>query len=61
MCVVAAIGLTRLMGTMLVGVGATDPPTFAAIIILFVAIALVACWLPARRAGSQRGAAGGVN
>jgi putative ABC transport system permease protein len=47
---VAAIALTRVMSTMLVGVGATDPATFSAIAGLFFVIAAVACWVPARRA-----------
>jgi len=42
--------LTRVMRSMLVGVGATDPATFAAIAVLFFVIAALACWLPARRA-----------
>jgi ABC-type lipoprotein release transport system permease subunit len=48
--VVAALALTRVMQTMLVGVGATDPITFAAMIVLFLGIAAVACWVPARQA-----------
>ena len=48
--VVAAMGLTRIMGSMLVGVGATDPLTFGAMSVLFLALATVACWVPARRA-----------
>ena len=48
----AAIGLTRLMRTMLVGVQPTDPATYVAILVLFVVIALIACWVPARRAAS---------
>ena len=45
-----ALALTRVMSSMLVGVKATDPLTFGAIGVLFVAIAATACWLPARRA-----------
>jgi predicted permease len=48
--VLAAVLLTRVMRSMLVGVGATDPATFATIAVLFFVIAALACWLPARRA-----------
>jgi putative ABC transport system permease protein len=40
------------MRTMLVGVGPTDPTTFATIAGLFAVIASLACWLPARRAAA---------
>ena len=46
----AAIGLTRLMSSMLVDVKPTDPVTFAAVSLLFLAIAVIACLIPARRA-----------
>ncbi|HYM11563.1 MAG TPA: ABC transporter permease [Bryobacterales bacterium] len=47
---VAALGLTRVISSMLVGVKATDPTTFAAMAVLFFLIAAIASWLPARRA-----------
>jgi putative ABC transport system permease protein len=46
----AALALTRVMTTMLVGVRATDPLTFAAMGGVFFAIAALSSWLPARRA-----------
>jgi putative ABC transport system permease protein len=48
----AALGLTRVMTSMLVGVAATDPATFAAIGVLFLGIGGLASWLPARRAAA---------
>jgi len=49
---VTAFALTRRMNTMLVGVKATDPSTFATIAVLFLLIAVIASWLPAWRAAS---------
>ena len=47
---VASLALTRTMKNLLFGVSATDPATFATIALLLIAVALLACWLPARRA-----------
>ncbi|HWY49813.1 MAG TPA: ABC transporter permease [Bryobacteraceae bacterium] len=48
--IAAALGLTRAMATMLIGVKPTDPPTFASIVVVFFLIAALACWFPAHRA-----------
>jgi predicted permease len=48
--VVAALGVTRTMASFLFGVAPTDPLTFAGVSLLLVAVALLACYLPARRA-----------
>jgi len=48
--VAASIGLTRLMRGMLYGVTATDPITFGSVALLLIAVALAACYIPARRA-----------
>lgn len=48
--VAAALALTRLMKTFLFGVSATDPLTFVGVALLLTFIAVLACWLPARRA-----------
>jgi ABC-type antimicrobial peptide transport system permease subunit len=47
--ILVALGATRSLTTLLYQVAPNDPLTFVAVPILFVAVALVACYLPARR------------
>jgi ABC-type antimicrobial peptide transport system permease subunit len=47
---VGSFALTRTLSSLLFGVTATDPLTFAAVIALLIATALLACYIPARRA-----------
>jgi putative ABC transport system permease protein len=46
----AAYALTRLMKSLLFGITATDPLTYAGLSLLLVAVATIACYIPARRA-----------
>ncbi|MGC2719921.1 MAG: FtsX-like permease family protein, partial [Candidatus Acidiferrales bacterium] len=48
--IVAALVLTRFLANMLFGVSARDPLTFAGVAIALVAVAAIACWIPAQRA-----------
>ena len=47
---IGALAATRLVKSFLYEVSATDPLTFTGIALLLIAIALLACWIPARRA-----------
>jgi ABC-type antimicrobial peptide transport system permease subunit len=46
----AALGLTRLMASLLFEISPRDPLTFAGVAALMVGVALAACYVPARRA-----------
>jgi len=48
--IVAALGLTRLITKLIFGVGANDPLTFVGVAVLLSSVALIACYIPARRA-----------
>ena len=47
---VIALGGARMMKTLLYGVSTSDPVTFTCVALLLLSIALLACWIPARRA-----------
>jgi predicted permease len=48
--ILAALGITRIMTRLLVGVSPSDPITYATVALLLASVALLACWIPARRA-----------
>jgi putative ABC transport system permease protein len=48
--VAGSLGLTRLMASLLYGVGARDPATMMAVAALLAVVAVIACYVPARRA-----------
>jgi putative ABC transport system permease protein len=45
-----ALALTRVVSTLLFGIGASDPATFVMVSVLLLLVALAACYVPARRA-----------
>jgi len=45
-----ALALSRALTRLLVGISPSDPPTYAVVALLLAAVALAACWIPARRA-----------
>jgi putative ABC transport system permease protein len=49
----AALAGSRLLGSLLYDVSARDPGVFAATTLALLVVALIACWLPARRAARQ--------
>jgi putative ABC transport system permease protein len=48
--IAGALRLTRLLSSLLYGVTPTDPLTFAAVSLILISVALLACYIPARRA-----------
>ena len=45
-----AVPLTRVMGSLLFGVRPLDPMTYGTVVVLLFTVAIVACWVPGRRA-----------
>lgn len=48
--VVVSLGVTRFLSNLLFGVAASDPATFITVSFLLIGVALLACYIPARRA-----------
>jgi len=47
---VGAFALSRFLSSLLYGIGAVDPLTYAAVTLALIAVAVAACWIPASRA-----------
>jgi putative ABC transport system permease protein len=47
---IGSLAMTRMMASLLFGMSATDPMTFAGVASLLIIVAILACWIPARRA-----------
>jgi len=45
-----AVAATRVLKSLLFGISATDPLTYTVVVVVLIAVALLACYLPARRA-----------
>lgn len=48
--ILGALALTRSLASFLYGIQPTDPATFACVVVILAAVAMVACYIPARRA-----------
>lgn len=48
--IAGAIGLSKVLGSVLYGISATDPVTFISVAVIMIAVALLACFFPARKA-----------
>ncbi len=48
--IAGALALRKFVAALLYGISATDPLTFAGIALLLMVVALLVCWIPARRA-----------
>src|SRR5207248_5135290 len=57
--VIAALALTRLMGSMLFAISAADPLTYFCVVIVLFAVSIAAWWIPARRAANMSTGDGG--